>query len=67
MNYGFIFKFIAFLVVVGGIFLAGVVVGGGWATGMSEEGMLRQIDQCMPAESAEDLRPCLVGDGQVQP
>jgi len=67
MNFGFVFKAIAFFVVVGAIYLAGVITGGAFATGMSEEGMLNQIDQCMPAESAEDLRPCLVGDGQVQP
>lgn len=67
MNFGFIFKAIVFLVVAGGIFLTGVITGGSVATGMSEEGMLNQIDQCMPAESADDLRPCLVGDGQVQP
>lgn len=59
MNYGVVFKVIAFLVVAGGIFLAGFITGGSWATGMTEDSVLRRIEQCVPAQSAEDLRPCL--------
>jgi energy-converting hydrogenase Eha subunit G len=59
MNYGFVFKAIAVLVVIGGIFLTGFITGGSWATGMTQDSVLRRIEQCVPAQSPEDLRPCL--------
>ncbi|MDP5226901.1 MULTISPECIES: hypothetical protein [Arthrobacter] len=68
MNFGFVFKAIAFLVIVGGIFLAGVIAGGSFATGMVQDGVIQQVQQCMPAQTAEELRPCLTTtDGEAQP
>ncbi|PFG69099.1 hypothetical protein B0O41_3950 [Propionibacteriaceae bacterium ES.041] len=68
MNFAFVFKAIAFVVVVGGIFLAGVIAGGSFATGMTQDGVIQQVQQCMPAQTAEDLRPCLATtDGKAQP
>lgn len=65
MNFGFLFKAIAFLAVVGGIFLAGVLAGGSFATGMAEEGVMRQVQPCLPAQTVEALRPCLAADGEA--
>lgn len=68
MRFAFLFKAMAFLVVVGGIFLAGFISGGSFATGMTEDAVLNRVSRCVPAQSAEDLRPCLAGDdGQGQP
>lgn len=62
MNYAFVVKLIALLVVVGGIFLTGALVGGAFATGTTQQGALRQVEHCLPAQSAEQLRPCLAPD-----
>ncbi|AXK45943.1 hypothetical protein [Brachybacterium saurashtrense] len=67
MNFGLIFRAIAFLVIVGSIFGLGVIVGGSFATGMTQDAVLRYMDNCLPAETAEQLEPCLATDGGEQP
>lgn len=67
MNFGVIFKTIALLVVVGSIFGLGVIVGGSFATGMTQDAVLRYMEQCLPAEKAEELEPCLATGGGEQP
>lgn len=67
MNFGFIFKAIAFLVIVGSIFGLGIIVGGSFATGLTRDAVLRYMENCLPAETAEQLEPCLATDGGEQP
>lgn len=68
MNFGFVFKAAIYLVVIGGIFLAGVIAGGSFATGMVTEGVIMQVEKCVPAQTAEELRPCLTTSGdKAQP
>lgn len=67
MNFGFLLKAMAFLVIVGSIFGLGVIVGGSFATGMTQDAVLRYMEQCLPAESPEELEPCLATDGGEQP
>ncbi|GAA4525581.1 hypothetical protein GCM10023160_18690 [Brachybacterium paraconglomeratum] len=52
------FKIIAFLVVFGGVWLFGFVVGGAFGSGMAVD----QFEQCLPAQSIEELVPCAGGD-----
>jgi len=52
------FKLIAFLVVVGGIFLCGFIAGGTFGSGMAAD----QFEQCLPAQTVEDLEVCAGGD-----
>lgn len=51
------FKFVLFLVVVGGIFLAGFLTGGAFGSGMTVD----QFEKCLPAHSVQDLQPCADG------
>lgn len=52
------FKFFLFLVMVGGIFLFGFVTGGAFGSGMTVD----KFEQCLPAQSVQDLQPCAGGD-----
>lgn len=65
--FGFVLKAIVVIVIVGGIFGLGVIVGGAFATGMTEDAVLRYMSECLPAETAEQLEPCLAVDGGEQP
>jgi hypothetical protein len=67
MNYGFIFKAIFGLVIVGSIFGLGIIVGGSFATGLTQDAVLRYVSHCLPAETAEQLEPCLTTGGGEQP
>lgn len=57
----FITGAIVLLVVVGAIFILGVIVGGSWNAGMEDQGGLdRQVVQeCLPAEDVDELEQCL--------
>lgn len=66
--FGYILKAAVVLVVIGAIFVAGIITGGSFVTSMTEDSILRRVEVCMPAQSAEELRPCLAtGEGQTQP
>ncbi len=52
------FKFIGFVVVVGGIFFFGFVTGGAFGSDMAVD----QFEQCLPAQSVQELQPCAGGD-----
>lgn len=54
-----LFKVIGFLVVVGAIFAAGVVVGGSFATGSAEDSQRARIERCLPITTAGELHACL--------
>lgn len=60
---GFAFKAIGLLIVVGGIFFAGVFVGGGFATEAAETTQRDEIAHCLPVETVEDLDACLSAGG----
>lgn len=55
----FVFKLIGFLIVVGVIFFAGVIVGGGFATEASQDTQRDRIEQCLPLKTAEELSACV--------
>lgn len=57
----FITGAIVLLVVVGSIFVLGVIVGGSWNAGMEEKGGLDRetVQACLPAETVDELEQCL--------
>lgn len=64
MRYVFFFKLILWLSAIMVIFGIGCLVGFTWAAGMTDEGMLRQLQHCLPATTADELRPCLSESAQ---
>lgn len=58
----FIFQAVIGLVVVGTIFIFGVVVGGGFANDAAETGVQSRVAQCLPLETAQELEACLTTD-----
>ncbi|GAA1769104.1 hypothetical protein [Nostocoides vanveenii] len=60
---GFVIKAVLGLVVVGAIWFFGFVAGGAFATGMAEESVLQHVARCLPAETIDQLRPCLAQGG----
>lgn len=59
-----LFKAIGLLVVVGAIFAAGFVVGGGFAQQAAEHDVQKTLVGCLPLEDAAALQQCIAGGGQ---
>lgn len=59
----FIIKAAVVLAVVGSIFFGGLLTGGAFATGMAEESVLQHVARCLPAQTIDQLRPCLAQGG----
>lgn len=59
MNFGFLFKAAGALLVIGGIFIAGFLAGGSFATGIAEGVPMEQIERCLPITSTDLLSGCL--------
>lgn len=55
----FIFPAVVVLVIVGAIFVVGVIVGLGFATSAAEAGVQKRIEECLPVETGEELETCL--------
>lgn len=58
------FRLIGVLIVVGAIFGAGVIVGGGFAQEAAENDAQKILMSCLPIENATALQDCLAGGGQ---
>lgn len=58
---GFAFKAIGVLVVIGAIFVAGFIVGGGFATDAAKKSDSEQISRCLPIKTVDEANACLQG------